>query len=118
MYVCLFDFNTNHFYIMQFVTFFIISFQILTSSITVIEGGDTEYVGIEVNFPPSFICRLILGQDVDCSMSIEAIFKAHKELDCFGTGDGLLQQAVLGWEVDDELDNAFCGIPVYDIDFG
>ena len=81
-----------------------------------IEGGDTEYIYIKATFPPSFICQVILGDDVDCSLTIEAIFKSHKELDCFGKKDGVLQQAVIGWELDTELQEAFCGIPVYDED--
>ncbi|ESP04533.1 hypothetical protein LOTGIDRAFT_176337, partial [Lottia gigantea] len=77
--------------------------QIITKSLTVIEGSINEMIKIKSNVPPSFFC----GDDEDCEVRIMAGIRAAKEQKC--PDKRVIPQAVIAWTGD--VDQApFCGV--------
>ena len=83
------------------------------TSITVIEGGETVNINLEVTMPPRFICTEAEQPGDECIIKVETEFQEHEEQTCTGENfeDRNLLQAVVGWR-GIRLQNAFCGSPI------
>ena len=87
--------------------------QILVRSedeITIIEGGETAELEVEVTMPPNFICVETGNPGDVCVLKVEAEFEIHNERVCSDQEDRQLIQAVIGFR--GELLDAFCGLPI------
>ena len=87
--------------------------QILVHSereITIIEGGDTAEIEVEVTMPPHFICTETGNPGEVCVLKVVAEFRSHNERRCRDQDERNLIQAVIGYP--GELEDAFCGLPV------
>ena len=83
------------------------------TDITVVEGGETVEISLDLNMPPKFICTEAEEPGDECILKIQTEFVKHDEAECTGGDieDRKLQQAVIGWN-GPQLQNAFCGISI------
>lgn len=89
----------------------------MTSDITVLEGGVSEYITVTIPLPPSFMCRRDLSKlDDECVIMIDAQFESlKKDFKCSDNKDKRLPQAVIGYEFEPiTVEEAVCGIKITD----
>ena len=82
--------------------------------LTVVEGQDGIDIDVQVLVNPNEICNA--PGNSTCEVRVEVQIN-HPDED-FSCGGVKIAQAVVGWDISGEVDDAFCGAPVPTVNWG